>query len=105
MWKEFKAFAIRGNVIDMAVGIIIGAAFTLLVQSLVADVLMPPLSLLSDFSDYKDAYVLLQHGVPVLYVAVGLTLSCTRPQTKNTTISVEKIAPMPAARSASGICV
>lgn len=64
MWKEFKAFAVRGNVIDMAVGIIIGAAFTLLVQSLVADILMPPLSLFSDFSDYKDAYILLQHGVP-----------------------------------------
>lgn len=64
MWKEFREFAIRGNVIDMAVGIIIGAAFTLLVQSLVADILMPPLSLLTEFSDYSEAYFVLEHGRP-----------------------------------------
>lgn len=55
MLKEFREFALRGNVLDMAVGIIIGAAFTTVVQSLVNDVLMPPLGMLLggiDFSDY-----------------------------------------------------
>jgi large conductance mechanosensitive channel len=54
--KEFKTFAIKGNMIDMAVGIIIGAAFGKVVSSLVNDVLMPPLGLLIgglDFADYK----------------------------------------------------
>ncbi len=62
MWKEFREFAVRGNVTDMAVGIIVGAAFTLLVQSMVADILMPPLSLLTEFSDYSDAYIVLEQG-------------------------------------------
>jgi len=54
--KEFKEFAVKGNMIDMAVGIIIGAAFGKVVSSLVSDVLMPPLGLLIgglDFADYK----------------------------------------------------
>ncbi|PRY64344.1 large conductance mechanosensitive channel, partial [Halomonas ventosae] len=46
MLKEFKEFAVRGNVVDMAVGIIIGGAFGTIVQSLVNDVLMPPIGLL-----------------------------------------------------------
>lgn len=55
MLKEFKEFALKGNVLDMAVGIIIGAAFTTIVSSLVEDVLMPPIGVLLggiDFSDY-----------------------------------------------------
>jgi large conductance mechanosensitive channel len=54
--KEFKEFAVKGNMIDMAVGIIIGAAFGKVVSSLVNDIIMPPLGLLIgglDFSDYK----------------------------------------------------
>lgn len=54
--KEFKTFAMRGNVIDMAVGIIIGAAFTKVVSSLVTDLIMPPLGYILggvDLSDYK----------------------------------------------------
>lgn len=47
MWKEFKAFAMRGNVIDLAVGVIIGAAFGKIVSSLVADIIMPLISLIS----------------------------------------------------------
>jgi large conductance mechanosensitive channel len=47
MGKEFKEFVMRGNVVDMAVGIVIGAAFGLIIKSLVADVLMPPIGLLS----------------------------------------------------------
>lgn len=62
MWKEFKAFAVRGNVVDMAVGIIIGAAFTAVVQSLVKDILMPPLGLLTSEIDFTNAFWVLREG-------------------------------------------
>lgn len=59
MWKEFKDFAIRGNVVDLAVGLIIGGAFTKLVNSLVTDLLMPPLGLLVGSVDLSEqAWVL-----------------------------------------------
>jgi large conductance mechanosensitive channel len=60
--KEFRAFAIRGNVVDMAVGIIIGAAFTGVVTSLVNDVMMPPLGVVVGGVDFKDLYVVLREG-------------------------------------------
>jgi large conductance mechanosensitive channel len=62
MFKEFKAFAMRGNVVDMAVGIIIGAAFGAIVSSLVADVIMPPLGLLFGNLDFADLFVVLRQG-------------------------------------------
>jgi large conductance mechanosensitive channel len=62
MLKDFKAFALRGNVIDMAVGIIIGAAFGTIVKSLVDDVLMPPLGLLLGGFDMKDLFIVLKDG-------------------------------------------
>jgi large conductance mechanosensitive channel len=62
MLKEFKEFAVRGNVIDMAVGIIIGAAFTTVVQSLVKDILMPPLGLLTSEIDFANAFLVLKEG-------------------------------------------
>jgi large conductance mechanosensitive channel len=52
--KEFKEFAVKGNVIDLAVGVIIGAAFGKIVSSFVADVVMPPLGLLTSGVDFKD---------------------------------------------------
>jgi large conductance mechanosensitive channel len=55
--KEFKEFAMRGNVIDMAVGIIIGAAFGKIVTSLVNDVIMPPIGLLMGNMDFSDLFV------------------------------------------------
>jgi large conductance mechanosensitive channel len=58
--KEFKAFAMRGNVIDMAVGIIIGGAFGKIVSSFVADIIMPPLSLLMGRINFADRAVMLQ---------------------------------------------
>ena len=57
MWKEFKEFAIRGNVMDLAVAVIIGGAFGKVVTSLVNDVLMPPLSLLLGHVDFKDKFI------------------------------------------------
>ena len=56
MLKEFKEFALRGNVVDMAVGIIIGAAFGKIVSSLVADVIMPPIGLLMGNMDFSQLY-------------------------------------------------
>ena len=62
MFKEFKEFALRGNVLDMAVGIIIGAAFGSIVTSLVSDIIMPPLGLLLGNIDFSDLFVLLKRG-------------------------------------------
>lgn len=60
MFEEFKKFALKGNVIDMAVGIIIGAAFTRLVSSLVDDILMPPLGILIGRVDFSNLSLTLQ---------------------------------------------
>jgi large conductance mechanosensitive channel len=57
MFKEFKAFALRGNVIDLAVGVIIGAAFGKVVTSLVNDIIMPPLGLLLGRMDFSNLFV------------------------------------------------
>ena len=62
MLKEFKEFAMRGNVVDMAVGIIIGAAFGTIVKSLVADVIMPPIGLLLGNVDFANLFIVLTHG-------------------------------------------
>ncbi|MEK6662639.1 MAG: large conductance mechanosensitive channel protein MscL [Pseudomonadota bacterium] len=62
MLKEFKAFAMRGNVVDMAVGIIIGAAFGAIVKSLVDDVIMPPIGMLMGNVDFSNLYVVLKEG-------------------------------------------
>ena len=59
MFKEFKEFAMRGNVMDMAVGIIIGAAFGKIVSSFVQDVLMPPIGLLMGGADFSNYFVAL----------------------------------------------
>src|ERR1700759_4428814 len=85
MWKEFRDFAMRGNVIDLAVGVIIGAAFGKITTSLVNDVLMPPLGLLLGRVDFTELFLTLngQHydtlaaaraaGAPV--VAVGVFIN------------------------------
>lgn len=62
MFKEFKEFAMRGNVVDMAVGIIIGAAFGTIVGSLVNDIIMPPIGLLLGNVDFSDLFVVLKEG-------------------------------------------
>ena len=62
MLKEFRDFAMRGNVVDMAVGIIIGAAFGTIVKSLVADVVMPPIGLLLGNIDFANLFVVLKEG-------------------------------------------
>lgn len=62
MLKEFKEFAVKGNMLDMAVGIIIGAAFGTIIQSLVNDVLMPPIGMLLGGVDFSDLFITLQEG-------------------------------------------
>jgi len=72
MVKEFKEFIMRGNVMDMAVGIIIGAAFGTIVKSLVADVIMPPIGLLLGNVDFANLFVLLKEGsTPGPYAALA----------------------------------
>jgi large conductance mechanosensitive channel len=72
MFKEFKEFAMRGSVMDMAVGIIIGAAFGAIISSLVADVLMPPIGLLLGKVDFSNLYVLLSAGqTPAPYASLA----------------------------------
>jgi large conductance mechanosensitive channel len=62
MLKEFKEFAMRGNVVDMAVGIIIGAAFGTIVKSLVSDIIMPPIGLLLGDVDFTNIFAVLREG-------------------------------------------
>ena len=62
MWKEFKEFAVKGNAVDLAVGVIIGAAFGSIVASLVKDIIMPPVSLLTGGLDFSNKFVVLKAG-------------------------------------------
>jgi len=63
--KDFKAFIMRGNVVDMAVGIIIGAAFGVIITSLVKDVIMPPIGLALGKVDFTNMFAVLKQGTPV----------------------------------------
>ncbi len=62
MFREFKEFAMRGNVVDMAIGIIIGAAFGTIIKSLVDDILMPPIGLLLGNVDFSNLFLVLKEG-------------------------------------------
>ena len=64
MFKEFREFAVRGNVVDLAVGLILGASFGTIVKSAVDDLMMPPIGLLTGGADFADQFVLLKRGVP-----------------------------------------
>lgn len=74
MLQEFRTFAVRGNVVDMAVGIILGAAFGKIVSSLVADVVMPPIGIVIGGVDFSDLAVTLQaaaDGAPAVTLGYG----------------------------------
>jgi large conductance mechanosensitive channel len=64
MLKEFKEFAAKGNMLDMAVGIVIGAAFATIITSLVNDIIMPPIGLALGGVDFAEFYAVLQQGDP-----------------------------------------
>ena len=72
MFKEFKEFALRGNVIDMAVGVIVGGAFGTIVKSMVDDVIMPPIGLLVGGIDFSNFFAILkQGGTPGPYASLA----------------------------------
>ena len=73
MFQEFKKFAVKGNVVDMAVGIIIGAAFTTIVKALVDGILMPPIGLITGGVDFADKFLVLKQGVKAAgpYVSIA----------------------------------
>lgn len=62
MWNDFKAFIMRGNVVDLAVAVVIGGAFGAIVKSLVDDVIMPPIGLLVGKLDFSDLFIVLKEG-------------------------------------------
>lgn len=77
-FQEFKEFAVKGNVMDMAVGIIIGAAFNKIVNSLVNDVLMPPLGILIGGVDFKNLEIVLkgaEGNLPAVVIRYGLFIN------------------------------
>lgn len=78
MLKEFREFAMRGNVVDMAVGIVIGAAFGRIVSSLVSDVITPPVGLLLGNVDFADLAITLRQATetePAVTISYGLFLN------------------------------
>jgi large conductance mechanosensitive channel len=60
IWEEFKEFAVKGNAVDLAVGVIVGAAFSGIINSLVKDVIMPPISLLTGGLDFSNKFIILR---------------------------------------------
>lgn len=62
MWKEFKEFAVKGNAVDLAVAVIIGTAFGAIVSSLVKDIIMPPITLLTGGLDFSNKFIILKDG-------------------------------------------
>ena len=75
MLQEFKKFAMRGNVVDMAVGIVIGTAFGAIVKSLVADVIMPPIGLLMSDIDFSELVIPLTQGAEPVTINIGLFIN------------------------------
>lgn len=73
--KEFREFAVKGNVIDMAVGIVIGAAFTTIVQSLVKDIIMPPIGYILGKVDFADLAIKLPTDTDPVTVNYGLFIN------------------------------
>ena len=73
MWKDFKAFVMRGNVMDLAVGVVIGAAFGAIVKSLVDDIIMPPIGLATGGIDFANMFTVLKDGTkaPPPYATVA----------------------------------
>ena len=62
MWTEFKEFAVKGNALDLAIGVIVGAAFGSIVTSLVKDIIMPPISVVTGGLDFSNKFVVLKAG-------------------------------------------
>ena len=100
--SEFKKFAMRGNVIDMAVGIIIGAAFGKIVDSLVKDVLMPPIGLLLGKVDFSDLKLVLTSGENPVSINYGLFINAL--QERMTKEEAEEKAAEPTTKTCPYCC-
>lgn len=78
LWQEFKTFAVKGNMVDLAIGVIIGAAFGRVVTSLVADITMPPIGILLGGVDFSGFQVVLKKATadhPVIAIKYGLFIN------------------------------
>lgn len=73
-WQDFKKFATKGNVVDMAVGVIVGGAFSKIVSSLVADIITPCISLLTGKADFKELVYVLKEGTDAVLAEDGVTV-------------------------------
>ena len=97
MVKEFKEFVARGNVMDMAIGIVLGAAFGAITKSMVDDVLMPPVGLLLGGVDFSNLFVVLREGLaagPYITVADAMPLSSpTASSSRRSSISSSSPSP------------
>lgn len=83
LMKEFKTFAMKGNVVDMAVGIIIGGAFGKIISSVVSDIIMPPIGLLVGGVNFTDLKLIIKEGVPASVDALGATIAAVPPVSIN----------------------
>lgn len=79
LFKEFKEFAVKGNALNLAVGVIIGAAFGKIVSSLVEDILMPPIGMLVGGLDFSNMYISLSEAVDKQNVKLAETVAATQP--------------------------
>jgi large conductance mechanosensitive channel len=79
LMKEFKEFALQGNMVDLAVGVVIGAAFGGVVNSLVKNVMMPPLGLLTGGIDFKDKTLTLKHALDAVAASPGVPAVAAQP--------------------------
>ena len=91
MLNEFKKFAMRGNVVDMAVGIIIGGAFGTIVKSLVSDVLMPPIGLLLGDVDFKDLQWTIAQGQDAVMSGDQVVTEAVAPVTINYGMFIQNV--------------
>jgi hypothetical protein len=94
MFKEFKEFAMRGNVVDMAVGIIIGGAFGTIVKSLVNDVMMPPLGLLLGGVDFTNFFVVGRRSCNRLLTRNSASAAATAPRSARRCLSCRTTNPL-----------
>lgn len=88
MWKEFKEFAMRGSVVDLAIGVVIGAAFGRIVTSLVNDIIMPPIGKLLGGVDFSDKFLNLDHEKLEQYMQTHPGVHLTLAQAKAAGLTV-----------------
>jgi len=101
MIKEFKEFALRGNVIDLAIAVIMGAAFGPIVTSAVNDIIMPPIGLVLGQVDFKDLFLNLGGGT-YASLAAAKAAAAPAPPSPPTTPTMKDCSPLPQRRAAPG---